>query len=52
MSSREEHEVHHIEQALEVINSKLERLERDKARLTARKEELEQRIARRRWDVT
>ena len=37
---REEQEIHHIELAIEIIDNKLARISRDKARLEERKAEL------------
>lgn len=38
--THEEHELHHIDLAVEVIDNKLRRLEADKARLLRRRTEL------------
>lgn len=51
MTGKEEREIHHIVEAIEIIDNKIARCERDKQRLLERKAELERRIAHR-WDVT
>jgi hypothetical protein len=52
--TREQHEVEHINLTLEVINNRIARLERDKARLERRRDELlmQHPDLGKGWDVT